>query len=647
MNPAQQSYLDYLAQARKDQWRKITRYREYAAGEHRVQLTNRQKILLVGASDRDPSLPAWDPEFVLNICETILSVEVDRLRVKGITATVEDGDEQDSGAKESDRLTKLLWRWWKRNRMDANAPSCMYAAARDGDAYGVLEYDPERGPGVAIHRAYDGESGVEMAYEDDDAARPLYAVKRWDVKRPTKNNARTERRRRMNIYYPDRIEKYISHIGKGDYGWQPLSATDQEFNAKTDERVMLTDEYGNEYDATVSWWTTTGTRDGEPLGLAVIHLPHDPRGEAFGVSTIADVVPGLQDAINMAALALQAATVFNGYKEVILTGVELPPDIADDPDKARKLFYRYPASIHVFEDADASATQLMESDLRQLIEVKDSLIKDAATLTATPLSYFNLTGQISAEGTQQQLESALLAKTTRNQTVFGNAWEDMARMWLRLEAVYGDELAAYKNDLTALDDVELSCEWHPAETRNEREVIELAVQKMEKLGVPRKVVWREIGYTQDEIEAMEDTTQTLQNAAMGKLAALIQERENEASALDQVRGNGQAAGQDVVVQEVREGSDGKPGELPQNMESDKGLNGAQIHAALEILEGVRIGNTPPVVAIELLIALGVDRERATRMVNETARKKGRAGDGEEMTDESPRVTGSNGNAAIA
>ena len=130
MNPAQQSYLDYLAQARKDQWSKITRYREYAAGEHRVQLTNRQKILLVGASDRDPSLPAWDPEFVLNICETILSVEVDRLRVKGITATVEDGDEQDSGAGESDRLTKLLWRWWKRNRMDANAPSCMYAAAR-------------------------------------------------------------------------------------------------------------------------------------------------------------------------------------------------------------------------------------------------------------------------------------------------------------------------------------------------------------------------------------------------------------------------------------------------------------------------------------------------------------------------------------
>src|SRR5690606_34099435 len=113
------------------------------------------------------------------------------------------------------------------------------------------------------------------------------------------------------------------------------------------------------------------------------------------------------------------------------------------------------------------------------IEVKDSLIKDAATLTATPLSYFNLTGQISAEGTQKQLESALLAKTTRNQTVFGNAWEDMARMWLRLEAVYGDELAAYKNDLTALDDIELSCEWHPAETRNEREVIELAVQKME------------------------------------------------------------------------------------------------------------------------------------------------------------------------
>src|SRR5690606_39066649 len=78
-----------------------------------------------------------------------------------------------------------------------------------------------------------------------------------------------------------------------------------------------------------------------------------------------------------------------------------------------------------------------------------------------------------------------------------------------------------------------------AETRNEREVIELAVQKMEKLGVPREVVWREIGYTPDEVAEMEDATQALQNAAMGKLAALIQQRENEATALDQARGNGQ------------------------------------------------------------------------------------------------------------
>lgn len=58
-------------------------------------------------------------------------------------------------------------------------------------------------------------------------------------------------------------------------------------------------------------------------------------------------------------------------------------------------------------------------------------------------------------------------------------------------------------------------------------------------------------------------------------------------------------------------------QAPENIESTQGLNGAQITAALEILNGVTTGGTAPDVAKELLMALGLASERANTMVDET------------------------------
>ncbi len=56
---------------------------------------------------------------------------------------------------------------------------------------------------------------------------------------------------------------------------------------------------------------------------------------------------------------------------------------------------------------------------------------------------------------------------------------------------------------------------------------------------------------------------------------------------------------------------------PVNIDSTQGLNGAQIAAALQILAGVVDGTTVPSVAIELLMALGIEPERSRRMVEDT------------------------------
>jgi len=61
---------------------------------------------------------------------------------------------------------------------------------------------------------------------------------------------------------------------------------------------------------------------------------------------------------------------------------------------------------------------------------------------------------------------------------------------------------------------------------------------------------------------------------------------------------------------------------PQNVETANGLNGAQITAAKDLMTDLAAGRTAPEVAVELLISLGLEEERAKRMVAAAMRLKG-------------------------
>lgn len=63
------------------------------------------------------------------------------------------------------------------------------------------------------------------------------------------------------------------------------------------------------------------------------------------------------------------------------------------------------------------------------------------------------------------------------------------------------------------------------------------------------------------------------------------------------------------------GGDGSDTEAPENLDTTAGLNGAQIRAVLDVLDNLRNGTTPALVAVELLIAVGMSRERAQRIVD--------------------------------
>jgi hypothetical protein len=540
LNPAITSYLDYLRTLRADHWADVITYRDYADGEQTAQLTAKQKEIITGSTTKDP-------EFALNVCSTIISAEVDRLHVKslGVTATADDmmTGEQASGQEAlSDTLTKKAWRWWKQSRMDEGQINAFFSACRDADSYLIVESLVANGqhvrPRIVVNQAMDGDEGVEIVYKDNSPSTPLYAIKQWTMQRPAVDNARIGKVQRRNIYYPDRVEKYINENVSSSYSgalWTPYMG-DGDTSLE-----LIEDTNGKVYEAAVAWWTNTGAVGGTPLGIPVFHLRNNARGGSYGRSSIADIVPGLQDAINLSAVSLLAAAQLAGFKIAVVTGV-------DDTVGVLKLF---PGSIIRLDAPDAAATQLTESDLRQLIEVKDSYIKDAATITSTPLSFFNITGQVAAEGTLKQQEAALLAKVQRNQVSFGNTIEDAVRMMLKLEVVYGNSLPL---SIDAVDELDINCEWKPAETRNDREVLDLTVIRHKELGTPRNVAWSEAGYSQDEITAMERDTDTRRNTAMGQLTQMIATTEQQNDVEVQVQQQVQQR-QPVASAETEDGRD--------------------------------------------------------------------------------------------
>lgn len=522
LNPVTQSYIEYQISQRMAHYNAVQTYRNYAAGKQNLHLTDEQKIMLVGS---EGSLPKSDPEFAINVCGIILDVEVDRLEVKSIR--IEAGDNEALG----DTLSELAWKRWKQSRMDEGQQNAHYASCRDADSFVVPYYDEEKQrTAFAVNQLYDGlTDGADIYYEQDDPAKPLCAVKIWIVEQ---TQAKTVRRK--NVYYPDRVEKWINDGAiKGEFtnaAWRPLKYGDVDYDAKLVEQPSL---YQADVTATIVWWTDTGTLRGRPLGIPFFHFRHSARGGTYGRSSIADVAPGLQDAVNRSGLAMMSAAQLSGFKVVTATNF--------NPDGNTSLEV-YPGALLYNEEA-GSFGQLSETNLMQLIEVTNSYIKNAATITNTPLSFFNLGGQAPAEGSQKALESGLLAKTRRNQTGFGNTWEDAIRYMLKLESVKGREVTLSWEEI---EDLDISIEWESGEVRNELTEAQVA-QIHETLGVPRRFIWSLLGYDEDEIAQFEQEADIKRRQAAALLGQAVRDAEQQAQLPPGTagsNGNGANAGTD-------------------------------------------------------------------------------------------------------
>ncbi len=312
--------------------------------------------------------------------------------------------------------------------------------------------------------------GVKCFYAAEARGEPVGAFKRWED---------DDGRQRLNLYYPERIEK-----------WQRRSPSDDPQSG-----------YWEQYHEVAGdpWpilWRTGQLLDGEPLGVPVIHFRNRDRGYNYGASELQDVVP-MQNALNKAIIDLVAAGDTTAFRIYWMLG--------DDPSALDVQPGSWIYSTKPPGGEDGVAIGCIDGeDLRPLINFKDQFAMEIARISRTPISYFQISGHRPAEGTLKQEESGLVAKAKNRQVSFGNSWENVFSMARRLWNTFGDTETAQLGTqiIGELDEsVKLETIWQDAESRNEKVLLETLKLKAE-LGIPSATLWAEMGYSPEQIAKM-------------------------------------------------------------------------------------------------------------------------------------------------
>ena len=227
-------------------------------------------------------------------------------------------------------------------------------------------------------------------------------------------------------------------------------------------------------------------KDGSPLGIPFIHFKNRPMGNDFGESEIINIIP-MQDLLNKSLIDLT----------MILDTLAFPQRYTLNVNHGASRLDIVPGSVAEFhsEYDGGQVGQWSSASVDGPLRAIESLVQHIAGTTRTPQHLFQVMGGAPSGEALKTAESSLVQKAQQRIVNFGNAWEDCIRMALHIQEAFGENVGG--------DDDSLDIIWDDVETRNEQSHLETLRIKSE-LGVTKKQIWREMGYSQEQIDQMEE-----------------------------------------------------------------------------------------------------------------------------------------------
>lgn len=388
----------------------VVGYRQYYDGEHVLQLTSDQRSML-RLIDRGFGTMGFNSNYMDRVVDT----KADRLVLQGVEADSEAATEKVA------ELTDLV-------RLDRLSSAVTRHALRDADNFVMVSFDNDKKiPRLTEELAYDGTTGVIPIYRSEVETTPYAVLKIWQEANFNELEGNTHTTNtRLNIYYPDRVEKFISKNGNGV------------------EKFYDTINGVKSAEWPVKW---VDPSTGEALGIPIFHFRWNPE-KNYGKSVLDDVIP-VQDGFNRVLNSLIMASELTAFRLLAAFGFTPPANmtpggwIVIGKDGLEK------------EDV-VKIEQIQAGDLGQLLESAKFLKAEIHDSTNTP----NPGGVASAASgeARKQYESFLVGELEAYQIQEGETWESVIEMAVKLWRVFGAVVVPEFKRLYA--------RWKPAEIRD-------------------------------------------------------------------------------------------------------------------------------------------------------------------------------------
>ncbi len=411
---------------------------------------------------------------VANVCPLVVQAITDRLKVTGFEShdsDASDPEEQaESPAVAASEATQadIAWGIWQDARLDRHANQLHVEAVKAGDAFLLVWPDPDDDhlPRFYPQYAYD----VVVRYDAERRDRIIMGAKLWaEYAGPLLTAQPQTTYLRCNLYYADRVEKYRTQTA--------VAVLPQAAQAGIFAPYLVDGEA----------WPLRN-----PYGVVpLFHFAYSGGIGQYGRSELADVVP-LQNQLNKQIGDTVIASEFAAFRQRVVMGAvpqqETNSDGSPKYDATGNPVYKAVGGgvdrLMLFPEADTKIGEWSAADMRQYVQVKESLFGDVARITGIPLHHLLNQGRYPSGQALRVAESRLVAKVEHTQIDFGDVWEDALTFALMIAGVGGE--------------IGISAKWMRPDSRDELEHA-TAVQVMAAVAISAQEALRLFGYTEAEI----------------------------------------------------------------------------------------------------------------------------------------------------
>ncbi|MFD6360197.1 phage portal protein [Streptomyces roseolus] len=391
-----------------------------------------------------------------NYVGLVVDATAERIQVDGVRIGGEEvGDEE-------------AWRIWQANNLDADSDLILTEAVKCSRSFMLVAPNPED-VATPLVTGEDMTQAI-VAYVPGSRRKRAAGLKAWEDDWTGELMA--------TVYLPDEVYKFkapkpqVGAVGRPK--WSPREVEGEAWPAPN------------------------------PLGVVpLVEIPNRPDLLGNAMSEIEDVLD-IQDRVNKTLIDRMMAQEFAAFRQRWMTGYEVP---TDDNGQPIEPFKAAVDRLWVIEDENVKIGEFQATDISPYLRAVEADVKDMAARTRTPSQYL-LGAMVNISGDAlKAAESGLVSKVRQRQRPFGEAIEEVVRLYLRAA---GDE-----RDLSAIEVI-----WHNPEFRTEGELVD-ALLKMSTLGVPHEALWERWGATQTEIaQWRKQRDRAADRIVAGDLAAL-------------------------------------------------------------------------------------------------------------------------------